>query len=230
METSGYLLGEFRQMQKEKKNLTGGFDILGWLFVGLIIWFLLVNSTHTLRMNDETTTYFIYVGLFVTIITIILVNPIIKKDIDFRRRYKRWKLLAYFTPLPLFIIIISLVIVLPISNMVFPYWLHKVNSHNQQIKFKVSEKREYTVCPGVDNAHKDFKVTGCYDVKDICIENEQFKKYQFCTEILSEKDWENTKKGDDIIIKSKVSYLGMEPISKVQILMQRRQKDKRLYK
>jgi len=188
-------------------------DYIMWLFVGLIVWFLLINSAHTLRMNDKVTTFFFYIGLVIFVSTFIVVKPIIKKDIDFRKRYERWNLLAYFTPLPIFIIIISLIIVFPISNMVFPYWLHKVYAHNKQTKFIVSEKREYTVCPGMDHVDKDFRITGCYDVKDICIKNEQFKKYQFCTEILSEEDWENTKKGDNIVIKGKSSYLGIEPVS-----------------
>ncbi len=79
----------------------------------------------------------------------------------------------------------------------------------------MSKKREYTVCSGVDNTHKDVKVTGCYDVKDICIKNKQFKKYQFCTRMISEEDWENTKKGDNIIIKGKMSFLGIKPTSYV---------------
>ena len=199
--------------KQNEKYLTRFYSIAAWLFVGLIVWFLLVNSASTLRMNDETTTFFVFIGLAIAIITIVTINPIIKNDIEFSRRYERWNLLAYFTPVPLFIISMSLIIILPIPTMVFPYWVHKLYAHNKQVKFIVSEKREYTVCPGVDDVHNNFKVTGCYDVKDICIKNKQFNKYQFCTEILSEEDWEKIKKRDVIVLKGGVSYLGIEPKS-----------------
>ena len=57
--------------------------------------------------------------------------------------------------------------------------------------------------------------TDCELVKNICIKNKSFKKFKFCTSMLSEEDWGKVHKGNAIAIKGKVSFLGIKPVSYV---------------
>jgi len=189
---------------KNNEEESVNIDYIMWLFVGFFIWFSLVNSAHTLHMNNKAATFFFSVTILATIATFILVKPIIKKDIDFCKRYERWNLLAYFAPLPLFIVGISLVIVLPIVKMVLPYGVHQMFGHNTQIHFKVIQKRRYTACPDEGD---------CYKVKDICLKNKQYQKDLLCLRFFSTEDWTSIKRGEEVIIKGKESFLGIEPKS-----------------
>jgi len=60
----------------------------------------------------------------------------------------------------------------------------------------------------------------CKLVKDIYIKNKQFQKFKFGTGMLSEENWGNTKNVDNIIIKGKMSFLGIKPISYVLLDVQ----------
>jgi hypothetical protein len=205
-----------KQISNEQDNrYLNGIDYIMWLFVGMFILFFALSKVHPFKMRDNATTLFFYVGLVTFIGVFIVVKPLIKKDIDFRRRYEKWNLLAYFTPLSLFIIIIPYIVTLSITNKIVPYWLHRAFSDMQNVTFNIVEKRDYILCPDGDGGWDKSTTmsTDCRYVYDICIKNKHFKKYQFCTAILSERDWKKVKVGNLIMLKGKMSFLGIQPIS-----------------
>jgi len=192
-------------------------NIIGWIFVGFFIWFILLNTAHEFVMNDKTKKLFFYIVFLVIIVDIIFVKRFIKTDIYFLRRYEKWNVLAYFTPFPLFVIGMSLMLSLSVTHIILPYMLHTVFGNVQETTFNVAKKREYILCPDGDgswneSSHMD---SDCKLVKDICIKNEQFKKFKFCIGILSEEDWGKVQKEDDIVVKGKISFLGVKPVSYV---------------
>lgn len=218
-----------KRSAKMEEELATSYRPMEWFFIGFVVWLLLVmKSAHAFRMNNDSIQFFFYLAVVIATVDIYFMRLFFQKSYNFSKIYEKRKLFAYFSPSFMGAVMASCIFVLSISHIILPYFVHAIFSSKQQMLFEVSEKRKYILCPNGDSEWQESSVMedGCRLVRDVCMQNEQFEKFKFCTSMLSKKDWRSVRKGDTIAIKGKISFLGIKPMSYVLFARKSIQADK----